>query len=114
MERSHSVFRSLFSGRNLFALSLFVYALAPLYAQIPASAISVVPLARSAAFTVRLDQVAPARYSATEYGPLYDPNPVATLDWRVPGESRWKSAQPFVRVQSDRFRSCLLYTSRCV
>lgn len=69
------------------------------------SKVLVTPLARSAAFWFRLDEVAPNLFSATDPGPWLQVGRWAILEWRVPGTSTWKRAQDFVRVQSDRFHT---------
>ncbi|HEY3413855.1 MAG TPA: hypothetical protein VGM51_12505 [Armatimonadota bacterium] len=68
------------------------------------SKVLVTPLARSAAFWFRLDEVAPNLYSGTAPAPWMEVGRWAILEWRVPGTTAWKRAQDFVRVQSDRFR----------
>lgn len=71
-------------------------------AQTPSSGILVDPMVRSAAFEFRLDKLAPTLYSKADYGPWMESGRRAMLQWRPAGESRWRTAQDFVRVQADR------------
>ncbi|HEY3267262.1 MAG TPA: hypothetical protein VGM37_10075 [Armatimonadota bacterium] len=89
-------------ARGLIAvLAVAVLAAAPLRAQTPP--VVVVPLARSCAFQLRLDQIAPTLYDAKVHGPLMDPAHRAALQWRKLGDATWKKGQDFVRVQADRW-----------
>jgi uncharacterized repeat protein (TIGR01451 family) len=65
--------------------------------------VSVIPLARSAGFEFRLDEIAPTLYSKSNPGPWMESGRRAMLEWRPTGDTAWKKAQDFVRVQEDRF-----------
>lgn len=98
---SHSVARAM----RVTIAGLLALSASPLRAQTSPPALDVMPLARGAGFTLRLDLAAPDAFDPATFSPMYDPVPLAALEWRPVGDTRWRSAQPLVRVESDRYHS---------
>jgi hypothetical protein len=83
------------------ALLIAVAACAPHgYAQATPSLVTVIPLARSAAFEYRMDLVPNTPWTKSDTGLWVDKTHRATLEWRFKGDTTWKKATDFVRVTS--------------